>query len=360
MTVNGVEAEAASMSVDPDVDAVLVDGKPVAGELRKVYLKVNKPRGVISTTWDDRGRRTVMSMTPRALRGMKLFPVGRLDAETTGLLLLTNDGELANALMHPRFGVEKEYHVELDGGLSEAEQGALEEGVVINGERTSEAEVNRLVGAGGDLVQHGAEGGQKTADTTDADGGGTNGQVDTEGADTQFAVGSTAGGTGGGAFPEGSAQAEGGFGPRSGGVTPHPFDLARRFFNLPPSGGRGGNGRGMSFTSELQRGVEPLWEKMVTHRFVQELGDGTLPWEKFQRYFEQDYVFLRQGWIHMISLAIAKSPDFASARVLTGFLHDVLDGEEGCFRGRFGRWGCRRRMSTIWRRCRRRTPSQAI
>ncbi len=144
VTVNGVEAEAASMSVDPDVDAVLVDGKPVAGELRKVYLKVNKPRGVISTTWDDRGRRTVMSMTPRALRGMKLFPVGRLDADTTGLLLLTNDGELANGLMHPRYGVEKEYHVELDRGLSEEELWALSEGVVINGERTSEAEVNRL------------------------------------------------------------------------------------------------------------------------------------------------------------------------------------------------------------------------
>ena len=73
----------------------------------------------------------------------------------------------------------------------------------------------------------------------------------------------------------------------------------------------------MSFIMELQRGVAPLWEKMVTHRFVQELGDGTLPWEKFQRYFEQDYVFLRQGWIHMISLAIAKSPDFDKARTLT-------------------------------------------
>ena len=132
------------MSVDPEVDTVMVEGRPVSGEVRMVYLKVHKPRGVITTTRDDRGRRTVMSMAPRSMRGMRLFPVGRLDAETTGLLLLTNDGELANGLMHPRYGVEKEYFVELDRALSEAELRALSEGVVINGERTSEAEVNLL------------------------------------------------------------------------------------------------------------------------------------------------------------------------------------------------------------------------
>ncbi len=132
------------MPVDPDVDAVMVEGTLVGVEARKVYLKVNKPRGVITTTRDDRGRRTVMSMAPRSMRGMRLFPVGRLDADTTGLLLLTNDGELANGLMHPRYGVEKEYYVELDRGLSEAEMRALEEGVIINGERTSAAAVNRL------------------------------------------------------------------------------------------------------------------------------------------------------------------------------------------------------------------------
>ena len=97
------------MAIDPEVDTVSVDGKPVGVGSRRVYLKVNKPRGVLSTTRDERGRRTVMSMVPRAMRGIRLFPVGRLDAETTGLLLLTNDGELANGLMHPRYGVEKEY-----------------------------------------------------------------------------------------------------------------------------------------------------------------------------------------------------------------------------------------------------------
>ena len=144
VAVNGEEAEAASMSIDPEVDSVSVDGKPVGVEAKKVYLKVNKPRGVLSTTRDERGRRTVMSMVPRAMRGIRLFPVGRLDAETTGLLLLTNDGELANGLMHPRYGVEKEYFVEVDGELSAEEVEALERGVVINGERTSEAEIRRL------------------------------------------------------------------------------------------------------------------------------------------------------------------------------------------------------------------------
>ncbi len=144
VTVNGEAAGAASMPVDPEADSVSVDGTNVAGGVPKVYLKVNKPRGVISTTRDNRGRRTVTSMAPREMRGMRLFPVGRLDAESTGLLLLTNDGELANGLMHPRYGVEKEYHVEMDRGMSEAELGALEEGVIINGERTSEAAVKRL------------------------------------------------------------------------------------------------------------------------------------------------------------------------------------------------------------------------
>lgn len=132
------------MPIDPEADTVEVDGKAVGVEVQKVYIKVNKPRGVISTTRDDRGRRTVMSMVPRAMRGMRLFPVGRLDADTTGLLLLTNDGELANLLMHPRYGVEKEYRVELDRVLAAPEREALEEGIVINGERTSPADVTLL------------------------------------------------------------------------------------------------------------------------------------------------------------------------------------------------------------------------
>jgi 23S rRNA pseudouridine2605 synthase len=92
-----------------DVDegsAVAVDGEPVRPERRVVYA-VNKPKGVVSTAADTHGRPTVVDLLPAEAR--RLYPVGRLDADTTGLLLLTNDGELANLLTHPRYGVEKVY-----------------------------------------------------------------------------------------------------------------------------------------------------------------------------------------------------------------------------------------------------------
>ena len=90
----------------------------------------------------------------------------------------------------------------------------------------------------------------------------------------------------------------------------------------------------MSFTEELQKGVKPLWEKVVTHPFVRELGDGTLPEEKFKVYFQQDHLFLRD-WISLLSLGIAKSPDFDAARKLSAFMSQVLGGEEGLFQDAF-------------------------
>ncbi|MEA2295698.1 MAG: rRNA synthase, partial [Solirubrobacteraceae bacterium] len=92
-----------------DARDVRVDGRPVSasGHPRLVYL-LNKPAGVVSTARDPQGRRTVVELVPSSER---LYPVGRLDAETTGLILLTNDGELANALTHPRYGVPKTYRV---------------------------------------------------------------------------------------------------------------------------------------------------------------------------------------------------------------------------------------------------------
>ena len=90
----------------------------------------------------------------------------------------------------------------------------------------------------------------------------------------------------------------------------------------------------MSFTQELKEGVGPLWERMVTHPFVEELGQGTLPWEKFQRYFQQDHIFLRD-WISLLTLGITKAPDFDSARHLSAFMNLVLGGEEGLFQDAF-------------------------
>ena len=128
--VNEEIAMGSAMPVDPKLDSVVVDGRRVHVVRRKVYLKMNKPRGVISTTKDDRGRDTIMELVPRTLRGMRLFPVGRLDADTTGLLLITNDGDMANRLTHPRFEVEKEYHVVLDDVLTTSQKDALVSGGV--------------------------------------------------------------------------------------------------------------------------------------------------------------------------------------------------------------------------------------
>ncbi|MBA2520220.1 MAG: rRNA pseudouridine synthase [Chloroflexia bacterium] len=105
--VNGHVTTAMGTKVDPRTAEVRVDGKLVRPQ-RLQYIVLNKPRGYITTTSDERGRHTVMELIQSRER---VYPVGRLDRETEGLLLLTNDGEVANRVMHPRYGMTKEYHV---------------------------------------------------------------------------------------------------------------------------------------------------------------------------------------------------------------------------------------------------------
>ena len=130
-----------------DVDAtsgVAVDGELVALEPREVHA-LNKPAGVVSTARDTHGRPTVVELV-RSQR--RLYPVGRLDADSTGLILLTNDGELADLLTHPRYGVEKVYRVRIQPGrLSPRALKALREGVQLDDGRTAPARV-RQVGSG--------------------------------------------------------------------------------------------------------------------------------------------------------------------------------------------------------------------
>ena len=97
----------------------------------------------------------------------------------------------------------------------------------------------------------------------------------------------------------------------------------------------------MGLSDDLRAGVGPVWERVVTHSFVIELGDNTLPQETFDRYFDQDYLFLRD-WAIMLSLATAKAPDFDAARQLVGFLHLGLGGEEGLFQQAFRERGLSR------------------
>ena len=97
----------------------------------------------------------------------------------------------------------------------------------------------------------------------------------------------------------------------------------------------------MALSDDLRAGVGPVWERVVAHPFVIELGDNTLPQETFDRYFDQDYLFLRD-WAIMLSLATAKAPNFDAARQLVGFLHLVLGGEEGLFQQAFRERGLSR------------------
>ncbi|MEE8558598.1 MAG: pseudouridine synthase [Myxococcota bacterium] len=128
--VNGRVVRRLGSAADPSRDAITVDGKPVPG-LRPLRTYVlYKPRGVVTTTRDPRARKTVLGLVPR---GERLFPVGRLDAASEGLLLLTNDGALAHRLMHPSFEVPRVYRVSVQGRLGREELAALRAGQRIEG-----------------------------------------------------------------------------------------------------------------------------------------------------------------------------------------------------------------------------------
>jgi len=140
VTVDGAQVTDLAFDVD-ESNVVAVDGVTVAPEPREVHM-LNKPAGVVSTAADTHGRRTVVDLVPSERR---LYPVGRLDADTTGLILLTNDGELANRLIHPRYEVPKTYRARLEP--PDVTDGALEglrEGVELEDGRTAPADVRRV------------------------------------------------------------------------------------------------------------------------------------------------------------------------------------------------------------------------
>jgi 23S rRNA pseudouridine2605 synthase len=125
--------------VDPDQDRVTVDGVPVPAAAGLVHYLLNKPSGVVTTAHDPEGRSTVLDLVPPEPR---VFPVGRLDFDTEGLLIMTNDGELANLLTHPRHGVAKTYLAEVEGVPSAAAVRRLREGVDLDDGVTQPARVN--------------------------------------------------------------------------------------------------------------------------------------------------------------------------------------------------------------------------
>src|SRR5215212_734653 len=141
ISVDGKTVTDPARDVDDSHD-VAFDGEPVKGAEPRVVYALHKPAGVVSTASDTHGRRTVVDLVPRERR---LYPVGRLDAESTGLILLTNDGELANRLTHPRYEVPKTYRATLAGpALTDRALKALREGVQLEDGMTAPARVRRL------------------------------------------------------------------------------------------------------------------------------------------------------------------------------------------------------------------------
>ncbi len=139
VTVNGRAAELGE-SADPDRDVIAVDGTPISLEATDYWI-VNKPRGVITTVSDPEGRATVLDLVPE--RRTRLFPVGRLDRDTEGLILLTNDGRLAQVVLHPSHGVEREYRVTARGRISARALKRLAKGVALADGVTAPARVGR-------------------------------------------------------------------------------------------------------------------------------------------------------------------------------------------------------------------------
>ncbi len=143
--VNGSVAEDFRYPLNVETDRVLIDGRLVDIKPGKpVWLMLNKPKGILSTTRDERGRRTVISLLPEKYRKLRLYPVGRLDKDSTGLLLLTNDGELTYKLTHPRFEHEKEYLVLIDTTLNPGEKRKLERGIELEDGMTHPVVVREL------------------------------------------------------------------------------------------------------------------------------------------------------------------------------------------------------------------------
>ncbi|BCR05159.1 pseudouridine synthase [Desulfuromonas versatilis] len=145
VSVNGQLASLGD-TADPQLDRIEVDGRPLEFAEKKLYLLLNKPVGYVTTARDPQGRPTVMDLV-KELSG-RVFPVGRLDLTTDGLLLMTNDGELANRLAHPRHQVEKTYLVRVRGMLSAQASRSLETGVRLEDGMTAPARVGRVRASG--------------------------------------------------------------------------------------------------------------------------------------------------------------------------------------------------------------------
>jgi 23S rRNA pseudouridine2605 synthase len=153
--VNGVTIVSQGVRINATTDRITVDGRSISATIQHVYLLLHKPVGYVSTAHDPQGRPTVLDLLPEELRRLRIYPVGRLDVDTSGLLLLTNDGDFALRLTHPRYEKGKHYEALVQGQPTRDALEKLQKGVVIiedDGQRfqTSPAHVQLLRTAGTD------------------------------------------------------------------------------------------------------------------------------------------------------------------------------------------------------------------
>lgn len=139
--VNGEIIDQVGVRIDENKDRVEFKDKPVSLPEQYIYIILNKPKGVMTTARDEYERKTVMDLIPSKKR---IYPVGRLDSDTSGLLLVTNDGMLTNALIHPRYKIPKKYHVMLDKKLKPVSKYAFEHGIELDGQKTAPCKLQEI------------------------------------------------------------------------------------------------------------------------------------------------------------------------------------------------------------------------
>ncbi|HBC30415.1 MAG TPA: pseudouridine synthase [Clostridiales bacterium] len=139
--VNGIIVKELGSKINPEKDVVTVHDKKIHEKEEHIYIKLYKPEGYITTVKDQFNRKTVLDLINISER---IYPIGRLDYDTSGLLLLTDDGDLANKLMHPKYRIFKTYEVEIKGSISEASINMLRNGVLIDGYKTAPAKVKLI------------------------------------------------------------------------------------------------------------------------------------------------------------------------------------------------------------------------
>lgn len=139
--VNGKQVRELGIVVNEKKDKVTVEGKVISLPSSFVYIKLNKPKGYACSASDEKGRKTIYDLIDCDER---LFSIGRLDYDTEGLIILTNDGDFANKVAHPKYNIEKEYRVTIEGDIKESELAVMRKGVVIDGERMPSARVEKL------------------------------------------------------------------------------------------------------------------------------------------------------------------------------------------------------------------------